>query len=913
MAVTETEEKSASCLLKPGTTAVSSRTPVLETAAGVVDAESDKRITNTQVIEMSDDQNNIAATAEQKDVSPKEDMTYNDLCYFCKNGLFCCNHIMSCVSTIKNNRGESKFDGNLDLFFLNNVSAADMNDFDLTQLLSPLDHNIYISVDEGKLSSGDDSELANQVNYQKYEVDTKLNFNLDFSVFEQCLFGEDMLPENSTGNFKSEVAVSKVCGHDVNVNATDPDNIPRNPTFLEAESPVQPEREIKPIQESFSIVSSSRFSNTEHTPVRNRQTETNSSYQETPSNLLISPVSPIFGSVLKKRAPESPVLGCIPKNISQNSTRMVPVCSTPKVHKKTLFSRNVLLDTVQQEESVFILGSAQHSKVTRDGCVNTFMVRSPQQQLKSPSAEVQVLPRPNFDLFSAVQDIGKLELGAENVRNSDSATNSTMYTVTQMLGLVDKDLNTRGVESVKSCRSVQDIVPRTFSESHIAEDNSRKGDMCSGSANQGSRSNIPSLVTNSTKMVTSLSRSSLAGQKIPVDYKQKPKQTHGYLHDSDDDIFVGLAVDHAVSTTSKQRTSVTPEVPTVHDIVAVEPNLLGNRDRSEHEIWDGDVGKQDFDTEFPSFIPAAPQVMKISEYSTFSHRQLPSAASRPSRSLSLRRKIKDSAKNACIENSLKAIGRESNVSSLDSKARNSDKDIHYRIIGDANQFAELSLSVTEKQKEISRYIGFEDQLDRCISLDNQKTVPCGSSVANICKDPSSDESLIVKPHVKNRKINISSASNESRHLSPERTQGKLRRHEGLKENTSLPLEDSVWLTARKNNVSTSPSSVTSSSPRRSSDVKKPKSFNGNKSVDTCVPAKRNDTEISSEDDSYFQSQSIRRLKRINQRKSADKTGRSKRHKKGNPVNKKLKVRCMLGSLYLESVNINIPFTYLQCS
>lgn len=878
--VSDAKENSTSYHLKPEAAVILSCSPLHQTAAEIVDIETDEKLSNTIFVEISDDQNSIAATAEQKAVSPKKDLTNDDLCYFCKNDLFYCHHIVSCISTIKNNRGENKCYKNLDVSALNNFSEANMIAFDLKQLLSPLDdHNVDISVEKEKISSHHDYEHASELKSQKDEGDMKLNFDLDFCVFEQCLLGEEMLPENPAGNFKSEMAVSKVDHHVIEVNAS-PGNIHSNSAFPKIESPIQPEGEIKPTQESFSSVSSGRFSNTEHTPVRSRQMKANFSRKETPSNLLLSPVSPIFGSVLKKNTPESPVLGCVLKNISQNSARTLPVCSTPKVHKKTLFSGKVVLDTVQEEGGDFTSGSTQNLKVKGDGSLNTHTVRGCEQTLNSPVSEVQALPRPNFDLLSDAQDNGILELGIKNVRNVDSFTNSAMYTVTQMLDLVDKELNTLGVvEPVKVCRSLQDIVPRKCIESHVAEDISEKGDKCSDTVNHGSISDITSLVRNSMKTITTSSLSSLTIQKVPIGYEQKSKQTHSYLHDSDDDVFVDLALDHSMFTKCKQNTSVTSEVHTVDNSMEVETNLLGNSDRSQHDIGDDDSGKQEFDTEVPS---VGPQITKISKYSTVGHNELTTAVSKPSHScLSLKQKLKDSAEITCTGNSLKTMGSKTNISSLDPRTIKYDKESLSRIMGDESQYAEVTVGVVEKQKEINRIVDFEGQLDWCISLNNQKTVPCGSSVASICKAPSGDDSLVLKPPVRNRKTNISSASNESRDLSSYSRKNRIIRHERIK-SKSLPVEDSIWLTARKNNLDISTSS-SSDSPRLISDVKKHNSSGGNK------PVVKNDDEISSEDESYFQSPSLVRLKKRHQSKSAVKTDRCKHRRKGTPVNKKPKV------------------------
>ncbi|XP_023703556.1 uncharacterized protein LOC111862417 isoform X3 [Cryptotermes secundus] len=877
VSVSNAKENSASYHLQPEAAVISSRSPLLQTTAEIVDIETDEKLSNTVLIEIPNDQNNIAATAEQKAVSPKKDLTNDDLCYFCKNALFYCHHIVSCISTIENNRAENKCYKSLDLCALNNFTEANVIAFDLKQLLSPFeDHNVDTSVEEGKISSYHDYEHASEVKSQKDERDMKLNFNLDFSVFEHYLLGEEMLPENPTGNFKSEMAVSKVDHHITDVNVG-PGNIRSNSAFPKIESPVQPEREIKPMQESFSSVSLGRLSNTEHTPKRSRQMETDFSHKETPSNLLLSSVSPIFGSVLKKHTPESPVLGSVLKNISHNSTRTFPVCSTPKVHKKTLFSGNVVLDTVQEKGGDFTLGSTQNLKVKGDGSLNTHTFHGCEEPLNSPVPEVQALPRPNFDLLSAAQDIGILKPGFKNVRNADSFTNSTMYTVTQMLDLVDKELNIVDVaEPVKICRSVQDTVPCTFTESRVAEGISGKGDKCSDTVNHGSMSNITSLVRNSTKTITS-SLSSHTVQNTPIHCEQKSKQTHSYLHDSDDDVFVNLDLDHNMFTKCKQNTSVISEVHTVDNSMEVDTDLLANGDRSQHEIGD-DIGKQEFDTEVPSLMSAAPQITKVSKYSTVGHNQVTAAVSKPSLScLSLKHKEKDSAKITCTGNSLKTMGSKPNISSIDPKT-NYDEESLSNIIGD------VTVGAAVKQKEINRSIYSDGQLDWCISLNNQKTVPYGSSVASICKASSGDDSLVLKPLVRNRKTNISSTSNESRDLSSYSTKSRIIRHERIKKSKSLPVEDSLWLTARKSNLDTltSSSSSSSDSPQLITDVKKHNSSTGNKSV------VKNDGAISSEDDSYFQSPSLVRLKKRNQSKSAVKTDRYKCRRKSTPVNKKPK-------------------------
>jgi hypothetical protein len=583
------------------------------------------------------------------------------------------------------------------------------------------------------------------------------------------------------------MAVSEVDHHVVDVNAS-PGNVHRNSAVPVIESPIQPEREIKHMQESFSSVSSGRFSNVEHTPMRSQQMEANFSLNETPSNLLLSPVSPIFGSALK--------------NISQNSKRTLSVCSTPKVHKKTLFSGNVFLDTVQEEGCNFTSGSSQNLKAKGDGSLNTLTVCGSEQPLNSPVSEVHTLPRPNFDLLSAAQDIKILEVGVENVMNADSFTNSAMYTVTQMLGLVNKEPNTPGVvEPVEICKSVQDIVPSTFIKSHVAEDISQKGDKCSDTVNHGSMSNFTSLVRNSADMITSSSLSSHTVRRIPVNCEQKSKQTHNYLHDSDDDIFVDLTLDHSLFTKCNQNTSVTSEVHTVDNNIEVDTNLPGNSGRSQHEIGDDDTGKQEFDTEVPSLISVAPQITKISKYSTIGHDQLTTAISKPSHScLSSKHKLKDSAKITCTGNSLKTMGSRPNISSSHPKTINYDKESLSRIIGDESQYAEVTVGVNEKQKKISGSIDCKSQLDWYISLNNQKTV-------------------------------------------------------------------------KKHNIST-----------------------GNKYVDHYIPVVKNDDEISSGDDSHFQSPSLMRLKKRNQTKNAVKTDRGKHYRKNTSVSKRPKVGYLFGFL-----------------
>jgi hypothetical protein len=180
-------------------------------------------------------------------------------------------------------------------------------------------------------------------------------------------------------------------------------------------------------------------------------------------------------------------------------------------------------------------------------------------------------------------------------------------------------------------------------------------------------------------------------------------------------------------------------------------------------------------------------------------------------------------------------------------------------------------------------------------VNNQRTVPCANSVASISKGSSSDDSLVLRRPVGKKKTNISSASNESRDLSPYSSKSRIIRHERMKKGKSLPLEDSGWLTAKKSNLDTLTSS-SSDSPRFTSDVKKHNSSTGNKSVDSYIPVVKNYIEISSEDDSDFQSPGLVRLKKRNQSKSAVKTDRYKCHRKSTPVNKKPKVSYLLGFL-----------------
>jgi hypothetical protein len=158
-----------------------------------VDVESGEKLTD---VELPDQRETVVS--EQKSVSPKKDLTYDDLCYFCRNDLFCCNRILSCISPVTRTRERSRSYSSLDLSTMCNFSEANVTAFDLRQLLSPVTSPV----------NDPNSTHACQLKSEKDIEIMKLNFDLDFSVFEQCLFEADMLPADHPDSVIHDVVVS---------------------------------------------------------------------------------------------------------------------------------------------------------------------------------------------------------------------------------------------------------------------------------------------------------------------------------------------------------------------------------------------------------------------------------------------------------------------------------------------------------------------------------------------------------------------------------------------------------------------------------------------------------------------------------------------------------------------------------
>jgi len=871
----------------------------LQTGTEGVDVESGEKLSDVEVPDQRE-----TVLSEQKSVSPKKDLTYDDLCYFCKNDLFCCNHVLSCISTVKRTRERSRSYSSLDLSIICNFSEANVTAFDLRQLLSPVTSpvNDPNSTHACQLKSEKDSEIM------------KLNFDLDFSIFEQCLFEAEVLPEDSPDSVIHDVAVSKVdheLASDVGQKveycaASGNDTKYRNSDLLGIKSRndivKSPETKIKLQQQSHSSVSPGRFSNVAITPPRGLQMETSHSHEKTPSSALLSPVSPILGSVLKRHAsespilgsipgkhvpespilgslpskhvPESPVLGAVPKNLSHNQTQLLPVCSTPKIHKKNLFLGSIMLDVTQVREgystSVRAKGDKSQKTVTASDC---------EQQLNSCVSEIQTPPRPNFDLFSATQWSGTLGSTVENLNSKDSLTNTTMLTVTQLLGLVDKGLNTAVdiEDSVLPCepatankpvRECSDIVPG--SGEHIA----LKDNKYPGSVKPSNISDITSAIRKSLDKVISSSRSEQKSERKSCD--------NDYLHDGDDDIFANLSVDCHTFTNEENMSSVTLARWAMGNIQQRKTGLVDRSNKSEQCEVECDSN--------PAAV--APEITKLTKSSIVDHSWLTTTLIEPSFSdRSLEHKLTDFT--SMGNSSVKTVRNVSKInSSAEPKTVYFDNKYSSNIVGDEKQYTVVSTVVTEKQQEICRNVDFQCQPDVCVALEKESTATCiDSSGRN--KTPVDDDSPVIKPLGRNQKINISSTSNESEASSPLRPQNREIKHERFKKSSSHLIQDSGCLRARKSNVDTSlPLPLEEDdggNPQILSDVKK-----GNNS-----PSGKRVVNVSSDDD--FESQSLMKWKKRSQSKGASKTCRSGNQGKINPINRKLKV-CIILQFFLYKQN-----------
>jgi hypothetical protein len=210
------------------------------------------------------------------------------------------------------------------------------------------------------------------------------------------------------------------------------------------------------------------------------------------------------------------------------------------------------------------------------------------------------------------------------------------------------------------------------------------------------------------------------------------------------------------------------------------------------------------------------------------------------------------------------------------------------IIGDEKRYTEVSTIVTEMQQEICRNVDFQCQPDVFVALEKESIATCIDSSSHN-KTPVDDDSPVIKPLGRNKKINISSTSNDSEASSPHHPQNREIKLERIKKSSSHLIQDSGRLTARKSNLDTSlPLPLEEDdggNPQILSVVKK-----GNNS-----PSDKTVVHVSSDDD--FESQSLMKWKKRSQSKGASKTCRSGNQGKINPVNRKLKVRIVLQILY----------------
>jgi hypothetical protein len=884
-----------------------------------VDVESGEKLSDVEVPGHRE-----TAVAEQKAVLPKKDLTDDDLCYFCKNNLFYCHHVISFVSTVARTREGSRCYRCPDLSILYNFNEANVTAFDLRQLLSPVnDPNCEHAC---QLKSEKDSEIM------------KLNFDLDFSIFEQCLFEAEVPSQGPSDNVTHDVAVSKG-DHELQVSelgqkvescaATVNDDKYRNSDLLAIErrngSVELPETKIKLPQQSHSSVSPGRFINVGITPPRGLQMGTNHSHEKTPSNVLLSPMSPILGSILKmhasespilgsglkknltespvlgsvlskhllklpvlgsvpnKHVPESPVLGAVPKNLSHSQSRLLPVSSTPKIHKKNLFLGSIMLDAAQGQEGDFTSVRAKGEK-----SLKTVMAGDYEQQLNSCVSEIQTPPRPNFDLFNGTQWPGKLEHNVTNVNSKNSLTDTTMLTVTQLLTLVDKELNTavdikdpvlpcQLVKANKPVPACSDTVPGSCSESHTTKLTALKDNKYLDSIKSNSTSHITSVIRQSIDEVTSFSCSEQKSEHKSFD--------HDYLHDDADDIFVNLTVECQMFTSKESTSSVTSARRAMGNIPESGTCLLGKSDRSEH----CEVECEDD----PAVV--APKITKVPISSVVDHSQLTATVIKPSCSdSSLKHKLTDFSSSTCVGNtSVKTVRNVSEISSsADPKTVYFDKKNSPSIIKDEKQYTEMSTTVTKKQNEISRNLYFQGQPDLFVSLGKESIASCiGSSCHS--KTPVDDDSPVIKPLVRNRKRNISSTSNESGVSSPCHPPNRVIKHERSKKCNSCLVQDLGCSTARRSNLDMSLSSSLEEDDGGNRQIlsgmkKGNNSPCGKRHMESCIAIRERDVaNISSDDD--FESQSLMKWKKRSQNEGAGKTGRNENQRKTNPVNRKLKV------------------------
>ncbi|PSN54642.1 hypothetical protein C0J52_01093 [Blattella germanica] len=398
-----------------------------------------------------------------------EDVNSVGHCYFCKTGLFDCSVVTPYVDKNTKRVEIEKYEP-IDLSCLGKISKEFIASLDINELVTPPsspvndifndivrlpDLNSEIQHMEGNsqveksrpnfnfqicFDQSNDEMINKKLNTEntllnkstKIEAKSKSSFQLNFSLFDQCLFDEELEPQDDIRASTTPTKLSsKYLGNQNNVHVQDDKARMLND--------VNGDDEIKMIWRSPNVSpwkSTSELTEKDNTPAKTKKqgSSTTGECLNNEFKIILSPVSPILGSQRKR------------KSCPEKQEKTLPTSSTPKVHRKNLFSKITFED--DKEDNISI-SKEKYVTATEFPDEKDESIDNVGLSLSKPPN----LPQINFDLGSCTQffDFGEDEQesdvsgkhAAESMQRTatacnDITSNTSMYTVTQIVAMVDK-------------------------------------------------------------------------------------------------------------------------------------------------------------------------------------------------------------------------------------------------------------------------------------------------------------------------------------------------------------------------------------------------------------------------------------------------------------------------------------------
>ncbi|XP_069691235.1 Fanconi anemia group M protein isoform X2 [Periplaneta americana] len=870
---------------------------------------------DVEIIELPSDSDNVIQgdqpllTGQAKNEVLDIEEVNDDECYFCKNDLFYC-HITPTMPQRKLSKRSFECFEPLRPGILANIRKSSLAAFDLTQLLSPPsspENNVSELKSEDELPVDDKPDNTAEMKLQKAAEDVKPNFSLNCSVFDNFLFEESWTAGNALKNDLPVLSEAQVLttnthsDHSRSCGITDE----KAPELLQEVVLV----EDKHVHESSDNnrcapdeVSEQNFG--ERTPLKTRQTEiypesVNNCSKQTlvnTSNVLLSPVSPIFNSSVKNCIQESPIFS------SHKAGRMLPRCSTPKIHKKSLFSRKRMLEDKKEVE----YSDNGSSNVGDPAQIGGELDEERDSVFNLPLPEVPCMQKPNFNLFAGSQWYEDFTSSAGNTQTSKNTrekmnvsantltnTNNSMYTITQFLNVIDRTVSVEKEKIPKENTLIRNVSLSDMlknGDSKIKEESAgiaaieHTPPKTSQSLDSGNDNENPDNLSHVSPILCSQIRHSVqrVTTKVSDLIVPRPKSSghdknseqicvnQNYFHDSDDDIFAGLAIDpHDINPSNHTESGISTSISNKYipvEISEEKTNLLVkdnskcNENPPQMAVSNTSRKIVESDSQF-SFITVAPRFTEGPSRAYVAEDDQSNAVKVNSR-LSLKRKQRDK-----VEHSIKNGLVKSSEISPEPKRQKTDTDI------ESDKERRSLIKWTDFGEESDQFDSVSFNRNPLESNRNTKNEP------NNCKTSTpEDDSPLTKNLAKNRRKNISSTSNESEN-SPNRdhqaeSPGKI---------NPLHLQDSGWLTADKSE--SSPSSRAKRIFPIVSDFKKNNST-GNKNFENKIEQLQETavTEISSDDFDFASECGIGKRKK-NRRKLGQKAvgGVSKKTKPGTHV------------------------------